>query len=399
VVVPSAEPIQHVEAEFAFTRPQDVTTDTERPGLLRGPDVDVQRPDGHFDVRTATAQDCAALEGFTPDLMEHGFGHVDLSGRTKLQALLEQIRAAGHLEESQAAEIRRSLVGRSLPLHGGRRLKLLFVVPEGFIMRRAGPNGMQVHADDAVPGMNHHDGAINVHADQDVGGTPLRQMMRGAAPWLFHHESPDGRNARSPLFLLNVWIPLEQITRPLSLMDQRTLDRQRHQLRFGLKVDSFLSRGQDRSVNHVWSFLHDHAQDWYFTSELDANTAYVFETLSTPHASIMVPGEDLAEAHYLQLDDAMAAIDARDAAALSRAASRGRRAPGDDVTAPLRRAIAQMGALLDEAARHAAALCRGEDDAGWRARASRAQQRVVRKSIEMRAVGIVTRDIWPFTRW
>ena len=85
--------------------------------------------------------------------------------------------------------------------------------------------------------------------------------------------------------------------------------------------------------------------------------------------------------------------------ALSRATSRERPAPGDDLTAPLRRAIGQMDALLDEAAQRAAALCRDEDGAAWRARAVRAQQRVVRKSLEMRALGIVTRDVWPFSRW
>ena len=59
--MPSVEPLQSVQAEFAFSRPQDVTTDDERPGVLRAPDVDVQRHlDGPFDLRTTAAHDCAA---------------------------------------------------------------------------------------------------------------------------------------------------------------------------------------------------------------------------------------------------------------------------------------------------------------------------------------------------
>jgi hypothetical protein len=266
-------------------------------------------------------------------------------------------------------------------------------------MRKAGPNGMRVHPVDAVRGMNHHDAAASVHADQDVAGTPLRQMMHGAAPWLFHHEAPDSQNAYSPLFLLNLWIPLEQVTRPLCLMDRRSLDRRSHQLRFGLKVDSFLKRGGDRAINHIWSFLHESTQRWYFTSELCSNTAYVFDTLSTPHGSFILPGEDLAEARYRQLEAAIAALDKWDETALAGAVSGGRAAPGDAVTMPLGRAIAQMDALLDEVVPCAGALCRGEGAREWRARAVRAQQRVVRKSIEMRGIGFLTRDAWPFTHW
>jgi hypothetical protein len=79
--VPSVGRDQSVQAELAFTRPQDVATDDERPGVLRAPDVDVARSlDDRFDLRTTGAGDLAVLEGLAPDLVEHGFTRVDLSG-------------------------------------------------------------------------------------------------------------------------------------------------------------------------------------------------------------------------------------------------------------------------------------------------------------------------------
>jgi hypothetical protein len=380
-----------------FARREDVTPDPERPGVLRAPDIDVAQPfERRSEAHMITAWDCARLEGFTPDLVEHGFAYADLSQDAELQARLERVRVAGRIEEVDVAEIRRRLAGRSLALSGGRRAKILFVAPEGFLMRRCGPNRMPMNAGEALGDRNGLDGAAGVHADQDVGGTPLRQIMRGAAPWLFRHEAPDSRNRRSPLFLLNVWIPLDQITRPLCLMDRRTVDRPRHQARFGLKVDRLLRREDaDRAFNHVWQFLHDDAQRWYFTSELGADRAYVFDTLGTPHASFVLPGEDLAEARYRRLDEVRAAIEARDPAAVARAATREASLPGDDVTAPLRRAIAEMDALLEEAREGAAALGRGEGAADWCERAGRAQARVVRKSIELRAVAVVTGGFRP----
>jgi hypothetical protein len=382
---------ESVRAELAYARPEDATPDPERPGLLRAPDADPYAVEKRPVVHHVTdARDCSALADFEPDLVVHGFARADLSRDARLQAALERVRATGRLEKADVAEIRRRLVGHSLPLSGGRRAWVLFVAPEGFLLRTPGPNGMPPVTADGEEAL---DGARGVHADQDVGGTPLRQIMRGAAPRLFHHDSPDGRNARSPLHLLNVWIPLDQVTRPLALMDGRTLDRPRQQLRLGLKVDALLGRGQARAVNHIWTFLADDAHRWYFASDMDARSAWVFETLGTPHAAIVLPGEDRAEARYRRLGDALAALDAGDAAGLARAASGERDAPAADVPAPLRRAIAEMDAVLDEAAGRADALGRGEGTADWRARAERARSRVVRKSIELRAVALVTRDL------
>lgn len=378
-------------AQLAFTRLEDVVFDADGQRRARTLDADAARDPNAYDRRVCRAADLSRRTDFVPELREHGFAHADLSPLRGLQAACERVRVAGRLDEATAAEIRRRLLGRSLTLSGGARLRPLHIAREGFFMRRAGPNGMRL-TDVTRQGMNDHDAAMAVHADQDVDGTPLRQLLRGLAPRLFHHHSPDRSNQRSRIFLVNLWIPLEQVTRPLALMDRRSLDRRRHQLRHGLPTDTFLRRRPDMRVNDIWTFLHDEAQRWYFTSELDAGTAYVFETLGTPHGALVLPGEDLAESRYRRLTAVIAAVQRRDepAAARALAADHQGDAATPPVTAPLLRAIAGMDEALAEARATLPALCRGEDPADWCARATRAADRVVRKSIEMRAVALVS---------
>lgn len=377
-----------VEAKLAFTPVADVSADDERKGLLR---ARTRPPEAHgsadaLDLRTCRIRDWSEDDRFQPDLFRHGFDCVDLSSLAALQAVLENVRDAGHVRLEDARQIRQRLTGESLRLDGGTRIRLLFVAPEGFIMRKAGPNGMLLSQPGSMTQMNDHDAAQAVHADQDVRGTPLRQMMHGAAPWLFRHDAPDSRNHWSPLLLLNLWIPLQQITRPLALMDKRSLDRRAHQLRYGLPTDAFLDRDEERRVNDIWTFLHDDHQQWYFHQEMQPTRAYVFETLGTPHGSFIVPGEELAEARYRQLAEAKAAIGSGDVQELQRATRPGGASiDTTNTTPPLRRAIEAMSELIEEARRDAESIC-GRGSESWQARAKRAMDSVVRKSIEMRVV-------------
>jgi hypothetical protein len=198
------------------------------------------------------------------------------------------------------------------------------------------------------------------------------------------------------MFLVNVWIPLQQISRPLALMDRRTLDQRRHQLCYALPTDAFLDRDESRRINDIWTFLHDDAQEWHFNSELGPTMAYVFDTLGTPHGSVVLPGEDVAEHLYLRLRVGCEAFRRRDAAGLREAAQHAATPIPRDTTAALRRAIDGMHALLEEAGQCAERA--GFLDSDWRERAQRAMDRVVRKSIEMRAVAVLTPDRWPFNR-
>jgi hypothetical protein len=385
------------QAELAYTRQASVEPDEARPGLLRArtlPPAEQQLTES-FDVRRCRIGDLAAEGAPRQDLVKLGFDTVDLSSFASVQEALGRVRDAGHVTEEDARAVRVGLSGAWLRLSDGSRLRFLFIAPEGFIMRKAGPNGLSV-VTGPRGGMNDHEAATAVHADQDVKGTPLRQIMRGAAPWLFRHDTPDARNTWSPLMLLNLWIPLQQITRPLVLMDKRTLDRRAHQLRYGLPTDSFLERDEDRRVNDIWTFLPDEGQRWYFTSEMDSRRAYVFETLGTPHGSFIVPGEEVAERCYRALERGAAAVRKKDPVGLRQATEGVSDLPPPAVTTPaLGRAIDAMGSLLQEAHDGASALCAGEGRDGWLSRTKAAMDRVVRKSVEMRVVALRLPRAWP----
>lgn len=378
-----------VETVLAFTRAADVSA-SPRDGLrARTLGSDEASDPRSYDRRTCRVFDISG-GGICPQLRVHGFAHADLSRRTGLQRVFERVRAAGTIHETDAAEIRGGLLGRTLPLSGGGSLWILYLARDGFFMRRAGPDGRPGSDEPRNRGMNGHDAAMQVHADQDIDGTPLRQILRGAAPWLFHHDSPTRRNRGSRLHLVNLWIPLDQVTRPLALMDTRTLDRRAHQLRHGLPTSTFLRRSADMQINDIWTFLPADEQRWYFTSDMHADTAYVFETLGTPHGSFIVPGEAIAAALQQQLLAVVAAVQRRDPDAAERAlADIDRSASAPPATAALRQAVAAIDAILAEARTDLSALLHGDDVSRWCTRATGAADRVTRKSLEMRAVALV----------
>ncbi len=390
-----------VRGSLCFTRPGDVAADQERPGMLRAQakmfDAD---GDEHFAVHDCTIRDRAVADCAPCDLAGSGFDSIHLDQLTDLQVVLERVRQNRRIAEDDGLAIRRGLKGRSFRLNDGRILRLLLIAPEGLILRKAGPNGSPADPHEAVSDMNGHVASQAVHSDQDVYGTPVRQILRGFGPWLFRHDSPNGANRRSPVFLVNIWIPLDQVTRPLTLMDQRSLDRQRHQLRYALPTDGFLQRDAESRVNDIWAFLHDDAQAWYFTSDMDAKRAYVFNTLSTPHGAFILPGEAAAEQGVIRLRAVRDALRNGDAAAVMQQGTALEDDLPEDMTAPLRRAIQDMDVLLAEARDMAQSMCA---DArlceSWTLRAEAVMDRLIRKSIELRAVAIVLPDIWPFNRF
>ena len=96
---------------------------------------------------------------------------------------------------------------------------------------------------------------------------------------LFRHDSPEGSNPWSPLFLVNLWIPCQQITRPPALMGSADAGPVPPPARYTLPTSS-LPRARIRSahLNDIWTYLPDDSQRWYFTSEMDLRSAYVFNT-------------------------------------------------------------------------------------------------------------------------
>jgi len=381
--------MQTIHADLAFTRPEDmIERGPDGVGRAKSLDPDALHDDEAFALHSCAVHDCSSLEG--PAIRENGFCHVDLSSVPRLSAVLERARLAGEINEKDAKLVRRLLRGVSLPLVDGRRIRILFIASEGFIMRQGGPNGLRITDTATALGMNNHDAAVSVHADQDIHGTPVKQILRGAAPWLFRHNSPTAANEKSPIFLLNLWIPLQQVTRPLALMDKRSLDRRAHQLRYALPTDAFFERPPDRRVNDIWTFLHHPEQSWYFTEDMGPERAYLFDTLSTPHGAFILPGEDRAELLYLRLREARKFVELKDVAALQGLVTKVQPETKNPITKSLSDAIAALENCLAEAAERAHALCSGAESADWDTRAASAMDRVVRKSMEMRVIGLLT---------
>jgi len=370
--------------DLAFTPLSRSFLDPERPGVLRALSrVTAPYEDDGFEVHACEAVDLVHDTSVQPDLFTFGFDAADLAEHEELQLALSGIQRAGAVTDALAASIREALNGAKITSFGGRQLTVLHVADEGLIMRVGGPNGMAT-AKAASKGANGHTPAVSVHADQDVYGTPLVQLMAGRAPTLFRHDSPDGFNHEASLMLVNLWIPLQQITRPLVLADGRTFNRPLHQLRYGLPTQSFLDRDQDQVVNDIWTFAHHGDQRWYFRSEMDQRSAYVFNTLSTPHGSAVLPGEDLAERCYLGLEAIEAALEVGDTAAVTELVAEfaDREAP-ESATPALLRAIKSMLVVMADAP---SVVGDTQRDQEWQIRSRAARKQVLRMSLELRLV-------------
>jgi hypothetical protein len=380
-----------VPVQLGFTPPSAAVADPEHPGLLRAGERSAG-PYGKESVERhrCPATDLARDDSVRPDLLDLGFDTVDLSPLDQLQQLLAGVARAGYVTDDDATAIRAALDGATLRCSNGAVATVLHIAEEGFLMRSSGPNGLAVTGPESTD-MNDHGAATSVHADQDVYGTPLSQIMDGRAPSLFRHDSPDGHNHDASLMLVNTWIPLQQISQPLVLADTRTIDRRSHQLRYGLATTSFLERDDDMVINDIWTFLHDPAQRWFFRSDMDHTSAYLFNTLGTPHGAGTLPGEDVAERCYRALETAEAAVDAGDAAALA-----GALAPvlhvdiPADAPPPLRDAIVHMASVAATGHQDPESTCGAQAEA-WSADARAARNRVVRRSLELRMVVSVER--------
>ncbi|MBS1848927.1 MAG: hypothetical protein JST73_11685 [Actinobacteria bacterium] len=375
----------NVPITLGFVAASSAIPDPEHPGFARaGARAGAPYGGGDLERHVCVAADWSR-GGFEPDLCTTGFDTVDLSGFATLQQVFARVHEAGRITDDDASLIRSEMDGATLRCSNGRRVRVVYVAPEGLIMRRAGPNGLDITGQRTI-GMNGHGPATSVHADQDVEGTPLLQLMEGRAPQLLRHDSPGAHNHDAALMLVNVWIPLHQITQPLVFADGRSIDRRSSQLRHGLATGTFLERDDDMAINDIWLFLHDDSQQWYLRSAMDHRAAYVFNTTSTAHGAASMAGEALAEELYRSLEQLEAAAADGDARAFTSTVD----GIGPVVVPPgtppaLAAAIASMVAVVDTARRDPAAVC-GPDTQSWIASARSARSSVVRESIEMRMV-------------
>lgn len=359
--------------------------DADHPGLMRaGERASAPYGEGTVDLQRCRATDLAAPDAPAPDLVESGFDVIDLSPFDGLQSLLARVAEAGRVTDEDAEGIRTALDGATVKCSGGRQLRIRYLSVEGLFMRTGGPNRMSVvppHSD----GMNDHGASTTVHIDQDVYGTPLTQLMDGRAPELFRHDSPDGHNHDATMMLVNLWIPLHQITQPLVIADSRSIDRRRHQLRYALPTGSFLDRDDDMAVNDIWTMLHDDAQEWYFHSDMDHRSAYVFNTLSTAHGAGVLVGEDIAERAYRALEAAEAAASEDNPVGVTTALSDLDLTRSAGTTDAIAAALDNFESLITEALADPEAVT-GAAAGDWIARSVAARRQVVRTSLEMRMV-------------
>ena len=363
-----------VEAELGFARPDHVTPDDDRPGLLRARTQELGIPEA-WDFRACEVRDMADPTRPVRHLDIAGFEAVDISGNADLQAALAAVAADDAITETTDRSLREALQGSTLRLANGRGLRLDFIADEGLINRRSGPNRLNVNLG-GPDGRNGHDAAVGVHADQDVYGVPLAKLMDGTAPDVFRHRTPDGTNDEATTYLLNMWIPIQQVTNPLVFMDRATLDQQRHQLRYGLPVDGFLERDEDEHINDIWKFLPDADQEFWFRSDMGPECAYVFDTLGTPHGAGRLAGEEQLEVLFLVLDSACAAAETGDERTVAELTAVEVPDLPDVTTDAIRAAHARM----------ADTLRRATTSAEWVTEARSAMDAVIRKSVELRVV-------------
>lgn len=108
---------------------------------------------------------------------------------------------------------------------------------------------------------------FNAHIDQDLSGAPLTTYS-SVLPFLF---------TRTPLTLLNIWMPLnDEQVRPLALRDRRYIAdgdlASWTEVAFTIPSDRFVVTNSSLS-------------GWHYSSKIKPGDAYVFLTGETPHTS------------------------------------------------------------------------------------------------------------------
>lgn len=375
-----------IQGVMGFVSPDRVVRDFRHKVRLRA-DI-ISQSDSQaaqqVDYQKCQLHDCATNH-YPIDFHKMGFDVIDLTRNQALISNLQNVRHQGWLKKPNIEHIKRSITGSRFRLSNGKRLRILYVANEGMILRSSGPNGLQIEHGGLTPKNSRQGAALFVHGDQDVYGYPVKKILKGTAPWLFHHSSPESKNSLSPIHLVNIWIPLQQITMPLCLMNRHTLNKKQDQLRLRISVDGVLERSKQNSKNDIWAFLYNEKQEWYFHSEMSLDKAYVFDTLGVAHGASILPGEQQAEAYYLRLNDCVNAIKNGDNERLKSLASQPKQKLPESITTPLLKAIRQMEMLLAQAA--------GEPlesliQQSWDSEATTIMNSLVRKSIELRAIAI-----------
>jgi hypothetical protein len=305
--------MRHYPTKIAFARKEDVRNDTI-----------TNTPAGRIDTShryDLIEHDTKVIDLRTldkpPNFKKMGFTTLNLQHNQLLQKELKKVKDTSILTSENKLQILKHLNMASFYTADGKeRVTILHPVLDGLFLRQAGPNDLNITD---INGETSMGSAKTAHVDNNVDGTPLKQYIRGWAPWLFAHTSPGHQNHISPLHILRLWIPLQQPVRPLVVMDGRTFHRSKEQVAFHLPTGDFLNRSNqglsyllsnsfskqdvdDLSLVDVWHLLYSNQQKWYFHSGMNYSKAFVFSTLDGAHSSCSLPGEDLASTLFNHLN-------------------------------------------------------------------------------------------------
>ena len=265
------------------------------PGLPHGvypDDFDLQapNPNTHISaVRIPVYLEAHDHKKILPTLQQNGVQFSNLTAQLPgLQRVLQRLADATartgseRLDDEHVAAVRQVFEWSLLQLTDHSSLTILHAEPAGIITRSTGP-GVQFHEGS---GGAHRTSRGQfwkpmIHGDQDVHGSPIRELLWGLAPLLFARASP--------LKLLNVWMPVQRVrVQPLVVMDLASLN-ESDRLHYHIHSSDRLGA----RLNDCWTFTHRPEQRW-LTHALpwEAGQAALFNTLYTPHSSAPYPGEE-----------------------------------------------------------------------------------------------------------
>lgn len=212
-------------------------------------DLTLQNPNAHG-TRIAAQLPIHAVQRVQTqiDLFDNGLEFIDTSKLPGLAQVTNKLSSSVSLSDQDRDEVVSAFGLHRLLIHRGQLL-VLHVAPAGLALRFVGPGG-EGQFDPNLAALPTWQPLA--HADQDVYGEPIRTLMGGLAPLVFH--------SLSPLQLLNIWLPTQQLVcQPLVAMDLASLDaeRSRHQYHIYARDDL------GERLNDCWAFSHDDSQRWF----------------------------------------------------------------------------------------------------------------------------------------
>ena len=138
-----------------------------------------------------------------PNLFATGVAFVDVSALPGLAEITAALAATGGITQDRKDAAATAFSGARLGLGDGRGELLVLHVANtaGLTLRFVGPGG-EGQFDESLTGEGVGPFFPIAHSDQNIHGEPIRSVMGGLAPLLFHPSSP--------IQLLNVWLPAQR---------------------------------------------------------------------------------------------------------------------------------------------------------------------------------------------